>query len=155
MPAVGSSRNTSSGRPYDGAREGETLLLPAGQSPVGRPGRVGEAEDVHEPRRIQRVRGICRHQFQHLASARGRIAAAALQHHPDTLTQLGVVGDGIEPENPDAAGVRAQEALAHLDRRGLAGAVGPEQSQHLGVLDLQIETVDGSGRPISLGHAAQ
>ena len=45
--------------------------------------------------------------------------------------ERGVVGHGIEPEDPHLAGGRPPVALERLDRRRLAGAVGTEHDEHL------------------------
>jgi hypothetical protein len=87
--------------------------------------------------------GVGRDQVQHLSRAGRGVAAAALQHHPDAGPQPRVVGDRVQAEHLDGAGVRAHEALAHLDRRRLAGTVGTEQGQHLGGVHLEIEVGDG------------
>ena len=45
-------------------------------------------------------------------------------------------------EHLDVARVPRREALADLDRRGLAGAVRPEQPEALAAPDLEIEAAD-------------
>ena len=78
--------------------------------------------------------------FEHLAGPRRGIAAAALQHHADALAHAGVVGDRVQAEDLDGAGVGLDEALAHLHRGGLARAVGAEQREHLGGLHVEVES---------------
>ena len=159
MPAVGSSRNTSSGRPDQRAGQREPLLLPAGEPSVGGAGRVGQAQRVQQPLRVQRVGGVGGHQVEHLAGPGRGIAAAALQHHADARPQPGVVGDRVQPEHLDGAGVGADEPLAHLHRRGLAGAVGAQQREHLGGVHVEVEVGNGGGsgraRAVLLAHPAQ
>ncbi len=133
----------------DGAGQRQSLLLAAGQPAIGGPGGVGQAEGVQQPLRIQRVGRVGGHQVQHLAGPGRGIAAAALQHHPDPRAQFGVVGDRVQAQDLDGARVGPDEALAHLDRRGLAGTVGAEQGQHLGAVDLEVEVVDRGRRPIA------
>ena len=127
MPAVGSSRNTSSGRPTTAqASASRCCWPPDSRRYVVRAASV-RPEGVQQPRRVQRVGGVGGHQVEHLAGARRRVAAAALQHHPDARAHARVVGDRVQAEDLDGAGVGLDEALAHLDRRGLARAVGAEQ----------------------------
>jgi hypothetical protein len=52
-----------------------------------------------------------------------------------------VVRDRVQPENPDAAGVRPAEALAGLHGRGLAGAVGADHGCHRAAGYGETETV--------------
>ena len=139
----------------DRARQRQPLLLPAGEPPVGGAGGLGQAERLHQPRRVERVGRVRRDQIEHLARPRRRIAAAALQHHADALAQPGVVGDGVQAEDLDGARVGPDEALAHLHGGGLACAVGPEQRQHLGALHVEVEPVDGGRRPVPLADPAQ
>ena len=128
------------------AGQREPLLLPAGEPSVGGAGRVGQAQCVQQPLRVQRIGGVGGHQVEHLAGAGRGIAAAALQHHADAWPQPRVVGDRIQTEHFDGAGIGADEALAHLHRRRLAGAVGAEQRQHLGGVHVEIELGDGGRR---------
>ena len=47
------------------------------------------------------------------------------------------------PSTFNVARVRLRQAFADLDRRGLAGAVRPEQAEAFARMDVEIETVDG------------
>src|SRR5690606_11771075 len=49
---------------------------------------------------------------------------------------------------------RREEADQHLDRGGLAGAVGTEEAEHLAGCDGEGEVVDGGEAPESAGEAA-
>ena len=53
------------------------------------------------------------------------------------------VGQRVDAEDADAAGIGRQQAGHHAQRRGLAGAVGAEQGVELARADRQVETVDG------------
>ncbi|MDG6105468.1 hypothetical protein [Dactylosporangium aurantiacum] len=46
-------------------------------------------------------------------------------------------------EDLDPAAGRQQQRDEHLDRRGLAGAVGPEQAEQLAALDLEGDAAHG------------
>ena len=52
------------------------------------------------------------------------------------------IGRPAQAEHLDLAGVGLGQALADLDRRRLAGAVGPEQAEALAGADLEVEAVD-------------
>ena len=63
---------------------------------------------------------------------------------------------GIEPEHPHPPGGGAPVALERLDRRRLAGAVGPEHDEHLARGGGQVESVDrggGAGGSVAHGEA--
>ena len=66
-----------------------------------------------------------------------------LQLDAEPLAQLGRVGLPPQPEHLDDAGVGRRQALADLDRRGLAGAVRSEQAETLAGVDLEVDAVDG------------
>ena len=53
-----------------------------------------------------------------------------------------MVGDRVEPEHPHRATHGAAVALQRLDRRCLAGPVGPQHDQHLARVGGQVEGVD-------------
>ena len=53
---------------------------------------------------------------------------------------------GSSPRTRTSAGGGAPVALERLDRRGLAGAVGPEHDEHLARLGREVEAVDRGGR---------
>src|SRR6202011_4961906 len=56
---------------------------------------------------------------------------ALLQHDPDPLAQRPLAARRIHPEHADFAPGALPIALENLDGRGLAGAVGPEQTEDL------------------------
>ena len=139
MPAVGSSEKHQLRPANHRARQRESLLLSAGQSPVRCACRLGQSERVHQPLRVEGVGGICGNEIEHLAGSRRGIRAAALQHHTDASADLRVVGERIQAQDLDAARVGLDEALAHLHSRGLARTVGAEQREHLGGLHVEVE----------------
>ena len=59
-------------------------------------------------------------------------------------------GHGDWPSTRDRAGVRLAQALDHLQRRRLAGAVGPEDAEELPLGDLEVDPVDRLELPV--GH---
>ena len=61
---------------------------------------------------------------------------------------------GSSPKHPDLARVLAPQALEDLDRRGLPGAVGADQSEDLAVMDGEVEVVDDRAAVVGLGESA-
>ena len=57
------------------------------------------------------------------------------------------------PEQQHLAGVGPDEAEQHLDDAGLAGAVGPEQAQHLAAADGEGDAVDRGLAPVPLAQS--
>ena len=96
---------------------------------------------------------VGRQQLQHLQRAGARVAAAGLQHHADPGPQGARVADRVEPEHAHLTRVRPPESLADLDRRGLAGAVRPEQRRHRAGRDLEREPVDSVQRAVGLDQS--
>src|SRR5882762_9510551 len=89
-----------------------------------------------------------------LAGPRTGVAAhAVLQHDADQRPKRGCVPERVQPEYPDAAGVRTAEALADLDGGGLAGPVRAEQREHLAAGHGERQAVDGALRAVGLDEA--
>jgi len=82
---------------------------------------------------------------EHLADPRGRVGAAALQHHADAAAYPLAVGQRVEAEDADRSGVGAHETLADLDRGGLAGAVRSEPRHDLTAVETQVQSRDRGG----------
>ena len=122
-PAVGSSRNSSCGRPMTAIARLSRCCWP----PERR--RYGVRPHDPSPSRstsgvgVERVGVQRRHVPQHLPGANARPGATGLQHDADLRPQRAGVGDGIEAQHPHRAVLGAAEALAGLDGGGLAGAV--------------------------------
>ena len=64
------------------------------------------------------------------------------------------VGLPPHPEHLDVAGIARREAFADLDRRRLAGAVGPEQPEALAGRNLEIEAAYGNDVVVGLSKTA-
>jgi hypothetical protein len=52
----------------------------------------------------------------------------------------------VDPQNPHGSGIPTGEPLEDFDRRGLAGAVGAEESEDLTRLHLEAHVVEGTNR---------
>ena len=76
---------------------------------------------------------------QRLADRQEGLDGQLLEHDAQALAQLptGRRIGGVVPEHLDPAAVARAEALEDLDRRGLAGTVGPEQGEDLALLHLE------------------
>src|ERR1700680_19170 len=62
-----------------------------------------------------------------------------LQRDANPLSDFGVVGRPLPPEDLDFAGGGREQSLDDLDRRGFARAVGSQQSKAFPLLDEQIQ----------------
>ena len=80
---------------------------------------------------------------EHLHRPDARPGAAVLEHHADAGEQLASLALRVEPEDRDRALLRPAVALAGLQRRGLAGAVGSEHGRDRVPVDGEVEVVDG------------
>jgi hypothetical protein len=65
--------------------------------------------------------------------------AVAAEHVADLAPHRSGVLDDVVPEHPGRAGGRQQQRDEHLDRRGLARTVGPEQPEQLAALDGEVD----------------
>ena len=54
------------------------------------------------------------------------------------------IGEGVEAEDPDAAGGGGEKAGEHLDGGGFAGAVGAEEAEELAGRDGEVDVLNGS-----------
>ena len=149
-PAVGSSRNTSSGRPTTAiASESRCCWPPDSRRYAVRPAdpsprRSTRAADV------ERVRVQRGHVPQHLLGLDAGVDPALLEHHADPWPQGARVAARVEAEHPDAARVGPAVALAGLDGRGLARAVRPEDRGDRAGLDGEREPATAALSPYRL-----
>ena len=65
------------------------------------------------------------------------------------------VGDRVEAEDPQLAAARGRGRGDHLHRRGLAGAVGPEEAEGLSLRHLDVDGVDRGEVPEGLGQTGR
>ena len=123
-------------------REREPLLLATRQSLVGRPRNRPEPDEVDQLVGVARVVVIGGEEPDSALGAHDRVHAATLQHDADPGRELRVIGPGVEPEDPHRAGVGTSVALEGLDGRGLACAVGAEESDDLASVGVEADPVD-------------
>ena len=127
----------------DGHRQGEALLLAAGEPAVGRAAALAEPQPVGEGLDVERMGVQPRDVAQHLVGVHPAPRAAVLEHHTDAGEQRTAVTDGVEPEHPDRARVWGAVALGGLQGRGLTGTVGAEDGGDRRRLHGQRQVVDG------------
>jgi hypothetical protein len=130
------------GPPDHRARQREALLLADREALEGRAGAGREAQGLDEPVGVEGVRGTGRDQPEHLAHPDPGVGAAALRHDAEAGAQRVGRAGGVDAEHPHLARVAAAQPLAHLDGRGLAGAVGSEEREHPARGEVEVEPVD-------------
>ena len=156
--------------PDDAEPDVEPPLLSAGQTlhPVVR--LLAEPDQLDDLVHRTRVRVVAGVAGEHLAHRVVRLDRQLLQHDTDPRTQpsLGTAIGGVHAEGLDTAAAAVTETLEDLDGRGLAGAVGAEQGEHLAPLHVEADVahgdgvavglrqvLDGHGRAAGRGHAEQ
>ena len=78
------------------------------------------------------------------------VNAGRLEHDADARLQLGTLSTWVDAEHGDVAAVAPPVALEDLHRRRLAGAVGPQQGEHLAAPDLEVDAAHGLQIPVGL-----
>ena len=121
-------------------------------------GGVGDAERVEQLvgavlRRPARVAEQPRHQDQVLAAGEVLVDGGELPGEADEAAHRVGLGDDVVPEHARAAAVGDQQRGEHLDRGGLAGAVGAEHAVDGAAGHGEVDAVDGAGRSEGLDEA--
>ena len=153
MPAVGSSRNTTSGRPISASASDSRWRWPPERRRTTCAG-VAQPDEVEQPLGVVGVVVERGEQPQRFERPHARVQPALLEHHADARAQRGRVARRVEAEDPHRAGVGGAVALEDLDGRGLARAVRPEQAEHLADADREVEPVDGRAIAVALHEPA-
>ena len=65
-----------------------------------------------------------------------------LEDDADARAERALALRRVVAEDADVAGVRRAVALEDLHERGLAGAVGPEDGEHLAAADVEVDAVE-------------
>ena len=125
------------------AGEIDAARLAAGQGQHADVGPLGQREPlehlVDRPRRGERAAPLA----QRLADREVAREAAALQQDAGATADRGAVGDRVQPEHADLTGGRGGQPFDHLQRRGLAGAVGAEQRGDRAGRDVEVDAAHG------------
>ena len=112
---------------HQGGRQVDAAGLAAGQRGHAHVGLVLERQRREHLVDRARLRERPAPLAQRLADGQVAGEAAALEQHAGAAPDLGAVGDRVQPEHADLTGRRGRQPFDHLERRGLAGAVGAEQ----------------------------
>ena len=81
------------------------------------------------------------------------LEAAALQHDPDSPSELDVARRGIHAEHRHGASVARAVTLEDLDRGRLAGAIGAEHREDLAFLDGEVDVLHRNDIAVDLAEA--
>ena len=130
---------------------------------AAREGRDALVRDFREAHARQRVRDALgpfpqrqAHQLRGVGEIlhRGEIVVEAdgVGQIADTPLDLQRRARRIVAEHADMAGRNFGQAQHHQDRGGLAGAVGPEQAEHLAALDGEADGIDRIRAAVALGE---
>ena len=92
------------------------------------------------------------HQAQVAAGAHVGVEGRHLDEAADVLEGLDLVARHLVVDHHGVAAGRVDQADDHADRRGLAGAVGPEKAEHVAAAHREVEAVDGQGVAEPLGQ---
>ncbi len=128
----------------DAERDVEATALPAGEVAAAGAALLGEPDrldDLVDVARVRVVAGEVRAPTPR--RVRSPRSAAVCSTMPSRLRQVGVGVRGVDAEHVDVAGVAVAVALEDLGGRGLAGAVGAEQGEHLAAHDVEVDAVGG------------
>jgi hypothetical protein len=144
MPAVGSSRTATLGRPTSASARFRRCFCPPDRT------RKRVVADALEERvGVERIGVEAGVEPEHLARRRGLVGAPLLEHDADTRDDGVALGDGVVAEDAHRAAVRSPEAAHALDRRRLARSVRAEDGGDRPGLGPQRDAVDD--RPAVIG----
>ena len=135
-------------------REVQAPQLPAGEPAAAHVGLLPQARQLQHLLDVARVRVEARPVAQRLARGDVAVDAARLQHDPDAPAQLDLPARGVIPEHRHLAAVARAVPLEDLHGRGLAGAVGPEQPEHLAAPHLDVDPAHGLVLAVALAQVA-
>ena len=153
-PVVGSSRKTSSGSPQMPSATSSRRRWPPESVFGASVGAVAEPDELEHLLGGPRVRVGGAVELERLARGDLRLQALLLQDDADPLAEGALAPPGIEPEDAQVAGVGAAVALEDLDERGLSGAVGAEDREHLAAADREVDAVERLERAVGLAQPA-
>ena len=142
-PADGSSSSTSDGLPHQSPRDGQHLLLAAAHAParaIAHFGEVGKQREQFFARPVRRVRPRrLTADFEVFVDGQIRKNAALFRYiaEPAAHDGVGRLVRNIPALEHDAAAALRDQADDGAEGGGFAGAVAPEQRDHLAVADLE------------------
>ena len=92
---------------------------------------------------------------QVLLGAEMLVERGLLEDEADAPANLGALPHDVESRHPGAAGRGPQQRAKHLDRRRLAGTVGPEEAEQLPRRHAQVDAAHGFDGAIGLRQPAR
>ena len=151
-PAVGSSRTSRSGRCWSAMTSPTFCLLPLEYS-LNR--RVGSRSQSLDERGL--VGGVdaaaeVGEVLERLGAGQPVVERELARQVADPSVDGHRVDGGLDAEDAGDARCRPDEVEQGPDRRGLAGAVGPQEAEDLALLDAQVHVDDPAVRAVRLGQ---
>ncbi len=143
-PALGSSRNTTSGRPTIAQASASRWRWPPESRRTAVPAKPSTPSRSASSATGSGVRVQARHVLEQLQRAGAHRQSAVLQHHADARPVGGVRGERVGAQHAHRAGIRATQPLAALDGGGLARSVGAEHGGDGPAAGGQVDPVDGA-----------
>ena len=87
---------------------------------------------------------------QHLGHREVGVDGGLLEHDADPFAQVEAAVSWVGAQDRHRAGVARPVALEDLHERGLAGAVGSEHGQHLALVDMEVDALQGLEAAVGL-----
>ena len=141
---------TSSGSLTRAGRQGEALLLAAGQLADPVPGLVFQ---VHPRQQFpgRQTPGVeAAQQGKNFAEGQVFVVRGSLQLNAGAGLDFAPLAGGVQPQHADFAGVGMLQALDDFQRGGLARPVGPQQPENLALLNAEGKTINGDNVAVPL-----
>ena len=135
--------------------EVEPALLAARERPAAGVRLLGQPDDLDDLGRVARARVVAAEHVEALAHRQVRVERRGLEDDAEPLAPGPAGARRILAEHLDVARVAVAVALEDLDRRRLAGAVRPEQPEHLAGADLEVDAPDRLVRAVALPQPAR
>ena len=132
----------------------EALLLAARQLLGPRVAALAEPEQLDQLVGRAGLLVEAAEQVDDLGDGQLRVHRRRLEADPDPRLQLVGAGGDVDAEDHRLTAIGAAEALQDLDRRGLAGAVRPQQAEDLAAGDVEVDAVHRDEVAVVLDQAA-
>jgi len=121
--------------------------------------RVGQADALQELDRARRAIGLRQSvqpalELEVLAAGEEVVQCRLLQRGADPPAHLRALGGHVEAGDGGASRGRREQRREHVDRRGLACAVGTQEPVDLAGLDLELDAVDRADAAFELPDEA-
>ena len=154
-PTVGSSRNSTRGECISPRAISSRRRMPPENS-CTLPSRRSHSPTISSTTRIRSAVICLGHpvqlgvEAQVLGGRQVHVERRVLEHQTDVAAHVEPLGDDVVAGHRRRTGRRLGERAQHLDRRRLAGTVGPEEAEDLPRLDVEGDPVDGGEVAVAL-----